>query len=91
MIEMLKKQKVTKILNDNTHVLGTWSEASDWVGQELLPQLSAAGVKYAAWIYSPSEFSQLSAQKSVDVMMNTITVQFFTALEMGKEWLKLKK
>ena len=91
MIEMLKKHKVRKILNDNTGVLGKWSEASEWVGMKLFPQLEKAGLKYFAWIYSPSGFSQLSAKKSVDVMLGNITTQLFTSIEAGTKWLTEKK
>ncbi|TDG34915.1 PAS domain S-box protein [Pedobacter changchengzhani] len=86
-LEMLKKYGAKKILNDNTHVLGTWSEASEWVGTELFPQMEQCGLTHFAWIYSQSGFSQLSARKSVDVMIGNVTVQFFTEIEEAKKWL----
>ena len=90
MLEMVKKFKATKILNDNTHVLGTWSEASDWIGIDYFPMLVKAGLKYFAWIYSPIGFSQLSAKKSIDVMTSDISTQLFTDLETAKTWLDSK-
>lgn len=90
MLNLVKANSATKILNDNTHVQGTWSEASDWVGQEFFPMLEQAGVNYVAWIFSPSIFSQLSAQKSVDVMQGNVVAQFFTTREEAEEWLNRK-
>jgi PAS domain S-box-containing protein len=87
MLSLVEKNSATKILNDNAHVQGTWSEASDWVGQEFFPMLDVAGVEYVAWIFSPSIFSQLSAQKSVDVKQGNVVAQFFTTRTEAEEWL----
>ncbi|MDB5021717.1 MAG: domain S-box protein [Pedobacter sp.] len=87
MLEMLRNCKADKLLNDNTRVLGTWSEASDWAGKEWLPMMEEAGLKYFAWIFSTSVFSQLSAKKSIDVMHGNVVTQFFTSIELAEEWL----
>ncbi|MCD0488813.1 PAS domain S-box protein [Pedobacter sp. MC2016-14] len=87
MLAMLKAGGFSKVLNDNTHVVGTWSEASDWAGQEWFPMMEEAGLKYFAWIYSPSAFSRLSAEKAVDVKVGNSIIQFFTDLESAKKWL----
>ncbi len=88
MLDLLKKNKCSKVLNDNTHVLGNWSEAADWGGKIWFPQMQQAGLKYFAWIYSQSTFSKLSAHKSLDVMAGNITTQFFSEVMEAKEWLK---
>ena len=87
MLDMVIKHQCTKILNDNREVLGTWSEASEWVGETFFPMLEKAGLKYLAWIFSASIFSQLSAKKSVDVSMNNIITQFFTDISDAEEWI----
>jgi PAS domain S-box-containing protein len=87
MLEILSSNKANKLLNDNTRVLGTWSEASDWAGKEWLPMIENAGLKYFAWIFSPSAFSQLSAKKSVDVMHGNVVTQFFTDIKLAEAWL----
>lgn len=86
-LEMLKRYKVEKILNDNTNLLGTWSEASDWVGIEFFPLIENAGLKKLAWIYSQSGFSQLSAKKSVDVMIGNVEIKFFTEMTTAEKWI----
>ncbi|MBB6274274.1 PAS domain S-box-containing protein [Pedobacter cryoconitis] len=87
MLDLVKKCQAVKVLNDNSKVMGNWSEASDWVSAECLPALAEAGVKYIAWIYSPSIFSQLAADKSADLVLSNITVQFFNDQTSAALWL----
>ncbi|MES2456151.1 MAG: ATP-binding protein [Bacteroidota bacterium] len=87
MLEMLEASGFSKVMNDNTNVLGTWSEASDWAGQEWFPMMENAGLRYFAWVYSPSAFSRLSAEKAVDVKVGNTVVQFFTDAESARTWL----
>ena len=87
MLDMLRDNKAEKVLNDNRNVLGTWSEAADWAGSEWLPMMEQAGLKYFAWIFSASAFSQLSAKKSVDVMQGNVFTRFFTDVKLAEEWL----
>ena len=66
------------MLNYNTIVLETWSETSEWVGEEWFATMENAGLKYFTWIYSPSTFNKLSAQKRIDVMVGSVITQLFT-------------
>lgn len=85
-LDMLKESGFTKIVNDNTHVLGTWAEAAEWVGETWFPMAEAAGLKNLAWVYSPSAFNRLSAKKSTDVYMGNIVVQYFTDVLLAEDW-----
>jgi PAS domain S-box-containing protein len=87
-LDMLKKNTVDKVLNSNIHVQGNWSEAADWSNTEWFPAMENAGLRYFAWIYSPSVFSQLSARKSVDNLGGNIAIEFFTDVESAKEWIE---
>lgn len=88
MIEYLKSNPRSKVFNDNRLVLGTWSEASDWAAAVWLPLMELAGLRYFAWIFSASVFSQLSAQKSVDNDEKTAEIQFFHQANEAIEWLR---
>jgi len=87
MLDLVKKSQVVKVLNDNSNVMGNWSEASDWVSTECIPALAEAGVKYIAWVYSPSIFSQLAADKSVDLILSNLSIQFFNDQTSAALWL----
>jgi signal transduction histidine kinase len=87
MLEMLGKNQCQKVMNDNSHVLGTWSEAAEWVGREWFTLMEKAGLKHFAWVLSPSTFSQMSAQKSIDVKEGAVITQFFTAYSEAENWI----
>jgi hypothetical protein len=86
MLELLVHNHCDRVVNDNTHVLGNWSEATDWVGNTWFPLMEKAGMKYFAHIFSPSTFSQLSAKKSIDIMAGIITTQYFTDVALAEQW-----
>ena len=87
MLEVLRSSGLTKVLNDNREVLGNWSEASDWAGKVWFPMMIEAGLRDFAWVFSPSIFAQLAAQKSVDVSDGKANVRFFHDMEEAKRWL----
>ncbi|WP_345954816.1 PAS domain-containing sensor histidine kinase [Mucilaginibacter sp. PAMB04168] len=87
MLDLLQKNNCSKVLNDNTHVVGNWSEAADWGGEYWFPAMQDAGLKHFAWIYSLSTFSRMSAHKSIDITMGKVTAQFFTEIEEARRWL----
>jgi len=84
---MLQKFKVTKIVNDNSNVLGTWSSAVEWTGNTWFPMMEKAGLKYFALIYSNSVFSQLAAERSIDVGIGGMTARYFTEVEPAAQWI----
>lgn len=86
-LEMILRFKVNKILNNNSRVMGSWSDASEWVGTIFFPMMEKKGIHSVAWVYSSNAFSQLSAKKSVDVAVGNITTQFFTSFEAAEEWI----
>jgi PAS domain S-box-containing protein len=90
MLAYLERHQVDRIINDNTHVQGNWSDAVDWVGNVWFPMMAKAGLKYFAHLFSPSTFSALSAKKSIDIMAGIITTQYFTDLAMAAEWIDSK-
>ncbi len=87
-LELMKKNQCTKILNDNTRVLGNWSDAAEWAGKVHLPEMESAGLKQLAWIYSQGTFGKLAAEKSVDIMIGNVSAQLFTERAEAEEWLK---
>ncbi len=89
-LEMILRFKVTKILNNNSNVVGSWSDASEWVGTIFFPMMEKKGVHSVAWIYSSNAFSQLSANKSVDVATANITTQFFTTYQEAEKWINTR-
>jgi PAS domain S-box-containing protein len=88
MLEMLRKNQCHKVLNDNSHVLGTWSEAAEWVGREWFPMMEKVGLQYFAWILSASTFSIMSAEKSINLKEGKVVTQLFTTHAEATQWIK---
>ncbi len=89
-LELIRYNKVRRLLNDNTHVLGNWSEASEWVAKDLMVSLQEAGLRYIAWIQSKSAIGRLAAEKMADMASKDIEMQFFNNLPAADAWLKSK-
>lgn len=90
MLQMMKRNRCHKVLNDNSEVMGTWSEAADWGREEWFPMMQRSGLRLFAWILSPSSFSQMSAHKSAEVIEGNITFQFFTHRKDAERWISSK-
>lgn len=76
------------VLNDNTNVMGSWEDAAEWVGKECFPMLENAGLKYFAWVYSPSTFSRLSADLVIETKKGDVVIQTFEDDEHARKWLE---
>jgi PAS domain S-box-containing protein len=86
-LEALKEYSATKLINDNTNVLGSWSESLEWVAEIWFPMMKEAGLRYLAWIYSPATYSILAAQKSVEISDEKAEIKLFTELSLAKNWI----
>ena len=87
MLAFLTNNKCDRVVNDNTCVLGNWSEAADWVGSTWFPLMEKAGLKYLAHVFSPNTFSQLAAIKSIDIMAGIVKTQYFTDVGSAAGWI----
>ncbi|QEM12456.1 PAS domain-containing protein [Mucilaginibacter rubeus] len=87
MLDLMKKNHCSLVLNNNSSVKGNWSEASDWGAEVWFPAMAKAGLKKFAWIYSPSTFSRIAAGKSLPSEYDTVKVAFFDDKETAVQWL----
>ena len=88
MLRFLTEQRCHKVLNDNTRVTSMWSEAAEWGGKEWFPAMTAAGLHYFAWVYSPNLYSRLSTDLTLQFTTANPVVATFDDLETAKAWLK---
>jgi two-component system CheB/CheR fusion protein len=87
MLDLMKKNNCHWVLNDNTGVKGNWSEAADWGAEYWFPAMAEAGLKKFAWIYSPSTFSRIAANKSLPSEYDAVQVAFFDNKAEALGWL----
>ncbi|MES2765896.1 MAG: hypothetical protein V4642_08515 [Bacteroidota bacterium] len=92
MLEFVKEYKCEKVLNDNTLVKGIWAGAAEWGATNWFPRMKNAGVKQFAWIYSPSFFSKMSTDLTLDVaspqLLEGEFIKTFFSREDAENWLK---
>ncbi|ALW84089.1 hypothetical protein AUC43_02625 [Hymenobacter sedentarius] len=88
MLQFMVEHRSSKVLNDNTRVTSMWSDASEWGGREWFPAMTAAGLKYFAWVYSPNVYSRLSTDLMLQFTAEGPVVATFDDMETAQEWLK---
>lgn len=76
----------TKILNDNTQVVGTWNHSTQWVTNEWFPSMMEIGLKKFAWVLATDVFAQVSAYR---VTPGINIVKTFISKEEALKWLKV--
>jgi hypothetical protein len=84
MLQLLKDNKIQKILNDNTEVSGPWIDASQWTAGEWFPEIIGAGLKHFAWVLSRNIFAEISAKKA---MPDSEVVRSFYSSAEAYKWL----
>lgn len=88
MLRLMKLQRCHKVLNDNTRVTSMWSEAAEWGGKVWFPAMTAAGLQFFAWVYSPNVYSRLSTDLTLQLAAGNPVVSTFDDIETAKAWLK---
>ncbi len=85
MRELFIEYKCTKILNDNTQVVGSWNHSTHWAAHEWFPKMIELGLKKFAWVLAIDVFAQVSAYK---VTPGIAIVKNFISKEDAFEWLE---
>lgn len=91
MLSALREYRIEKVLNDNTNVVGIWTPAAKWAGEVWFPKMVESGLKYFAWIYSPSRLSQISTDQTLTNTVNTENIRTFYNIEEATTWLSTCK
>ena len=85
MRELFIEHRCTKILNDNTQVVGTWDHSTQWAAKEWFPAMIGIGLKKFAWVLATDVYAQVSAYRvspGLDIVKN------FISTEEAVKWLK---
>ncbi|WP_345948177.1 PAS domain-containing sensor histidine kinase [Mucilaginibacter sp. PAMB04274] len=87
MLAYIRKYDCGRIINDNSQVIGGWMDACDWIIENFFPPAEQAGLKHLAWVLSPSLFSKLSAQYTVEHKETSVVIQRFEDNQAAHDWL----
>ena len=86
-LEALPMFRCSKVLNDNSNVVGIWTPSAAWVAEDWFPRMLIAGLKKFAWIYSPSAFSQISTNEVLRLLKGNKVIKTFDNVPAGMQWL----
>lgn len=87
MLQHLQAERCRKVLNDNREVTSLWADAAEWGGREWFPAMTAGGLEYFAWVYSPNVYSRLSTDLTLQHTTRPIIVTF-DDIDTAKAWLR---
>lgn len=85
-VKAIAAGKHTKLLNDNTRLVGMNVTSKEWAGLHLLSRLFSAGLQYLAWVYSPDPLGRLHADYSTNESPYPFVLTF-EEYNMAAEWL----
>lgn len=89
-LQLMRAKGTGLVLNDNSHVEGIWIGAAEWVAVDWFPRMRAAGLRCFAWVYSPSRFSQISTDATLEKAPAGVTHVFWSVLE-AAAWLRAQR
>jgi hypothetical protein len=88
LINLMIEHRVSKVLNDNTNVLGIWMGVAGWLVFDALPRARKAGMTAFAHVYGPSRFSRVSADAAIALLNSSTTdIKAFEDIQAAKDWL----
>lgn len=87
-VDMLRAEPCARLLNDHRALVGTFTEANDWIQQVWTPLIINAGLRYFAQVVSADIFSQLSAEDLQHRIGDQLHIQLFNSLEDAQDWLR---
>lgn len=90
-LEVLIQNKCSYLLNNNRSVAGPWSQATEWIVTNWIPQAVTAGLTHFAHVISPEGLARLSAENLHHRINGVIQMQIFGEVSQAEEWLKLKQ
>ena len=85
-LDVLRQEPYTKILNNNTKVTGHYPGAVNWVGSVWFPTMYELGVRYFAWVYSPAIYTQISTDEIIK-LSSKVEIQTFYETGLALQWL----
>lgn len=87
LLDMVKEQPCSKLLNSNKQVIGSWDMALEWAENEWAPQMRAAGLKYLAQVVPTSIYATLTIQNLLQHIDDTFEIRTFEDDADAEAWL----
>lgn len=83
-LDIVKKHGITKILNDNTLVIGDWHQAADWTFSIWFPELMSLGITHFARVRAERLLPEATARRAIP---DTDNIRSFNSQKEAIDWL----
>ena len=90
-LDLLRQTHCPKLLNDHRDLVGTFTEANDWIQQVWTPLIIKEGLRSIGQVVSPDIFGQLSIEDLKFRISNQLDIYLFDNLEDAQTWLRAQK
>ncbi|MCC2547843.1 hypothetical protein LJY25_15440 [Hymenobacter sp. BT175] len=90
-LDMIRRDPCPRLLNDHRDLVGTFTEANEWIQQVWTPLIIAEGLRYIGQVVSPDIFGQLSIEDLKHRIGDQLEIQLFNSLEATQTWLRTQQ
>lgn len=88
LLQVINEHTYSKLLVDNSDLLGIWDGAVEWIANEWFPLVEKAGITHIAVVYSKCTFTKVSADNLANKLKSNIKYKTFYAKDNAVKWLK---
>lgn len=89
-VALFEQTGCSKYLSDNTHIVGSYDNATDYLVNVFTPQAMAAGMRFVAHVLAPGIYAQQSIYNIRAQLPDNLEMQLFDDIEKARAWLKTK-
>lgn len=76
------------LLNDNTHLQGSWFDSVEWLQRAWLPQALGVGLRYIAHVVQADTHADILTLTFPAAVHNVVELQLFHHIREAEEWLR---
>jgi hypothetical protein len=87
-LDLIRQDPCPKLLNDHRDLVGTFTDANEWIQQIWTPLTINSGLRYIGQVVSPDVFGQLSIEDLKFRISDQLDIHLFDSLEETEEWLR---
>ena len=90
-LDLLRQKPCSKLLNDHRDLVGTFTDANEWIQQVWTPLIIKQGLRFIGQVVSPDIFSQLSIEDLKFRISDQLDIYLFDTLETTQDWLRAQQ
>ncbi|MFT2009103.1 hypothetical protein ACMA1I_10550 [Pontibacter sp. 13R65] len=88
LLEMIKENPCSKLLNSNKNVVGSWDMALDWAEDTWTPLMKDAGLRYLAQVLPTSIYATFTIENLIQRIDKDLEIRIFEEDAAAEAWLR---